>query len=108
MLSIDYIRQNKKKIEESIKNKGCRVDIDKLLRYEEKRKKAIQKIQKLRESRNKLVKQPVDEKIKLQGNRIKKELKVLEERLNNTAKEFDNLLYQIPNLPADDVPFGKD
>ena len=35
------------------------------------------------------------------GERIEKSLKIL-------TKEFDDLMLQVPNIPFDDVPVGKD
>lgn len=109
MLSINYIRDNRQKVIEASKNKGYKeVDIDKLIQLDDQRRELIQKIQKINEEKNLLAKKSVTQQTKQQGKQLKEELKQFEDRLNIKEKEFNALLYQIPNLASDDVPIGKD
>lgn len=104
MLSLDYVRQNKKKVIEGAKNKGYSVNIEKLLALDEKRLKLFQEVQQLREQRNKAAK----DKDTTVGRKVKEDLKKKEDELKKIDQELQPLLYSIPNIPADDVPIGKD
>ncbi len=108
MLSIDFIRQNKEKVITAAKNKGREVDIDGVLQLDDKRKSLIQEIQKVREQRNILAKEKVTDQIKNKGKKLKEDLKKLEDRLKEIEKELEEKLSQIPNVPLDEVPVGKD
>ncbi|QQG44750.1 MAG: serine--tRNA ligase [Candidatus Roizmanbacteria bacterium] len=108
MLSIDYIRNNKEKVIEAAKNKNREVNIEQILAKDDIRKELIHRIQELREERNLLAKQPVDEKHIQRGKDIKNELKYLEQKLDETEKELNTLLSYVPNVPLDEVPVGPD
>jgi len=103
MLDIKFIRENKKDVEEGVKNKGVEVDLKKLLTLDEELRALNIDVQKLREERNKVSKKRDIEK----GKRIKEELDVREEKLKKIEKEINDLLIQLPNLPKKDVKFGK-
>ncbi len=108
MLSLDYIRQNRKKVEEAAKNKNRKIDLDKIIFLDDQKLDLIKKIQSLREQRNKLAKtKPTEETIK-KGKEIKKELGELENKLRDIEKQLEELLSYVPNIPLDEVPVGKD
>ena len=106
MLSLDYIRQNKQKVLSAAKSKNRQVDLDKIISLDDERKDFIQKIQKLREERNLLAKQKVDEKMKTSGKEIKDQLKKLEHSLTETETNLNKLISLVPNVPLDEVPIG--
>lgn len=103
MLDIQFIRENPEKVKKACRSKGynSRV-VDEVLRLNEERKKLIQKVDKLRALRNKLTK---DDREK--GREIKKKLRDIEPQLKRTAADYKELLLRIPNIPAGDVPLGK-
>jgi len=103
MLDIKFIRDNPDKVKEGIAKKQVKIDIDRLLALDEARRGSLQKIESLRAEQNKLGKEDI---VKAQG--IKAEIKSLEPALANTEKELNSLMRQLPNLPLDDVPVGKD
>jgi seryl-tRNA synthetase len=104
MLDINFIKENQEKVKKGIANKNCEVKIiDDVLKIDEKRRDLIGKIEILRAERNKLGKDDIEK-----GKKIKEELKKIEPDLGKTEEELKELLYQLPNLPADDVPEGKD
>lgn len=107
MLSIDYIRENKQKVVDAAKNKNREVDIDSLLKLDDERKDFIHKIQKLREVRNSGSNQKPDAAAIAKGKTIKEELKKLEGQLLDTETKLKQLLLQVPNVPLDQVPVGK-
>jgi len=108
MLSIDYIRENKQKVIDSAKNKNREVDIHAILKLDDERKSVIHKIQKLREERNTKSHQKPDASTIAKGKVIKEELKKLESKLLETEVKLKELLLQVPNVPLDQVPVGKD
>lgn len=108
MLSLDFIRANKSKVIEAAKNKNRKVDIDKILLLDDERRELIQKIQVLREERNKTSHGKPDEKTISRGKEIKEELKKLEEQLTINDQQLTTFLSYIPNIPLPEVPIGKD
>lgn len=108
MISIDLIRKNKDKVIQAAKNKNREVNLDQILEFDDQRRDLIQKIQSLREKRNKLAKNKPDKKIIAEGKKIKKQLSQLEEKLTQVEKKLKDLLSYVPNIPLDEVPIGKD
>lgn len=115
MLSLDYIRNNKEKVIEAAKNKNRQIDIDKILKLDDSRKKIIAVIQTKRQERNKSSKQKMSEltdleknKMRENGKKIKEEIKQKELLLNETETELKKLLSHVPNIPLNEVPLGKD
>ena len=104
MLDIKFIRENSKLVEEKSKQKGFTIDIDKLLKVDQQRRKLIEEVDNLRSKRKKAAKARDEKK----GQQLKKELKEKENNLKKLTEEFYFLIREIPNLPTDDVPFGKD
>lgn len=108
MLPLDFIRANKEKVITAAKNKNRKVDIDKILLLDDERRELIQKIQVLREERNKTSHSKPDEKTIARGKEIKEELKKLEDQLVTNHQSLDTLLSFVPNIPLPEVPVGKD
>lgn len=108
MLSLDFIRANKSKVIEAAKNKNRQIDIDKILLLDDQRRELIQKVQVLREERNKTSHGKPDEKTIARGKQIKEKLKKIEEDLAKIQIELDKLVSFVPNVPLSEVPIGKD
>jgi len=108
MLSLDFIRNNKQKVMDAAKNKNRVIDIEKIISLDDKRRKHISEIQHLREVRNLLSKKNPDESVRAKGKGIKEKLKNLESQLATIEKGLQELLAQVPNVPLDEVPIGKD
>ncbi len=108
MLSLDFIRANKEKVITAAKNKNRKVDIDTILKLDDQRRELIQKIQILREERNKTSHGKPDEKTIARGKKIKEELKKFEETLSVISVQLDKLVSFVPNVPLPEVPVGKD
>ncbi|NTU72642.1 serine--tRNA ligase [Candidatus Roizmanbacteria bacterium] len=108
MLSIDFIRENKQKVVEAIKNKNRVADVDEILRLDDERKEHIQKSQTIREERNRLAKAGFTPENVERGKKLKDELKEIEDKLLITETELNKLLSFVPNVPLNEVPVGKD
>lgn len=104
MLDIELIRDNPDKVKEGVADKQYDPTlVDKVLELDEKRRKLLVGVEKLRAERNKFAKSKDIEG----GKRVKKELQKLEPELKKVEEEYETALEQIPNLPADDAPRGK-
>lgn len=103
MLDIKFIRQNPDKVKEGVRKKGAKVDIDKILALDQKRRKYLQQIESLKAQQNKLGKSEIQ-----QAQALKTQIKKIEPNLEQTERELQGLMLQVPNLPADEVPVGKD
>lgn len=104
MLDINFIRDNQEKVKIGIQKKGYEPKaIDRVLKVDETRRQLLGEIEKWRAARNKLGKGDIE-----QGRKIKEMLQKLEPDLKAVEEELRNLLFEVPNLPADDIPKGKD
>ncbi|MCD6402583.1 serine--tRNA ligase [bacterium] len=114
MLDIKFIRENPDIVKEGCRKKQVKVDIDKILELDKKKREILKEVEKMRSEKNKASK----EIVKLKGKEKKELLKkmreidkeedVLEKKLKETDKKFQALMAKVPNLPFDDVPVGKD
>lgn len=114
MLSIKFIRENPETIKKAVKNRGYEINIDELLTLDEKYRKSLKKVEKLKHERN----QATEEirKLKKQGKDIKKlikdikeipaEIKKLEDKIAKTKEKINSIALTIPNIPNKDVPIG--
>jgi seryl-tRNA synthetase len=105
MLDINFIRENKDIVKKGVADKQFDPSlVDKVLDFDEKRRKLILEVENLRAKRNKIAegKKPSEE-----GKKIKEELKDKEPDLDTLEKEYKELLFRIPNLPSEKSPVGK-
>ena len=102
MLDVKFIRENPEKVKEGIQKKGVKVDIEKILKLDRKRRELIQKIENLKAEKNKL---GANDREK--AKEIKNKIKKIEPELERIEAEFNQLMLELPNLPLDDVPVGK-
>jgi len=105
MLDINFIRENTEKVKKGIENKGYDASlVEKVLELDQKRRELIQKVDTLRAEGNKAAADRNNEK----GKQIKEELQKIDPDLEKIKSEFETVLMQIPNIPGDDSPVGKD
>lgn len=114
MLDIKFIRENPNKVKQSCKNKQVKVDIDRLLKVDKERREIQTELEKIFAQKNKASKEigkakdkKEKQKIISKMQKIDKSGDKLKESLKKIDKEFEILMYQIPNVPLDDVPVGK-
>lgn len=104
MLDIKFIRENPKLVEEKSVLKGYSPNIKKLLEVDKQRRKLIEEVDSLRGQR----KEAAEKRDEQEGTKLKEVLKVKENEMDNINDEFYSLVRQVPNLPKDDVPEGRD
>lgn len=113
MIDIEYLRQNPGKVKDAAVAKGYSdISIEKVIELDDKRKDLQQQADELRAERNQIsdtVKKAAgkpDADLIERGKQLKFELGVVEESYNKNKAELDDLMSQVPNLIADDVPMG--
>lgn len=104
MLDLQFIRENKDKVQKGAESKGVTINIDHILEIDAAARNLSTQVQELRTQRNQAAKDRDIEK----GKEIKEKLDKLEPELTAVEQELKENLLQIPNLPKDDVKVGKD
>ncbi len=103
MLDIKFIRENKAKVQETLKARGTEhIDLDYITKADDERKKLLQDVDSLRAERKKVAEQKNVER----GKQIKEELSQKEEALRQRGEELEGLLLTLPNILNPEVPRG--
>lgn len=114
MLDIKFIRQNPGIVKEGCRKKQVEVDIDRLLEVDKKRRELLQAIEDMSAKKNRaseeIKKASPEEKAKiiLEMQELDQNNDRLDKDIKEAEEEFNKLMLQIPNLPSDEVPTGKD
>jgi len=120
MLQISVIKERKEAIIEAMKKRNFDASelINKAIELDDLRKKTqtqndalLAEMNKLSKDIGQLFKSGEGEKaglLKQKTVQIKEEIKVLSNQLDSAKNDLQEVLYQIPNIPNDLVPFGKD
>jgi len=110
MLDIQFIRDNSDEVREKSKQKGYDVDVEELLRLDERRQGLLAEIDDLREQRNqnaaKMKSGQPDDVLIARGRKIKTELAELEVYYREVQEKYVALLKSVPNMALDFVPVG--
>ncbi|NQU77561.1 serine--tRNA ligase [Candidatus Falkowbacteria bacterium] len=110
MLDINFIREKREEVKKALLKRVGQVELDKVLdkvvQLDDKRKDYIQKVEELKAERNKQSKTKptpeVQKKMKLVGEKIEK----LDKQIEKVEVDLRAGLYDLPNIPADDVVAG--
>jgi seryl-tRNA synthetase len=118
MLDIRLIREKPDFVRERIASRGGgdAAKIDDLLKVDAERRKAETELQQLQSERNRLSKEIGGKKsrgeatkdLEAEVRKIGDQIVDLEQRSASFDEQQRNLLLEIPNLPHESVPFGKD
>lgn len=105
MLDIKLLRENSEKVKQGIASKNVNPSlVDDFLALDSDWRHVVKNIDDLRSEQKKAGEARNIEKAKL----LKDELKAFEGTLKELEEKRNNILLKIPNIPADDVPIGKD
>jgi len=120
MLTLNLIKQDTERVIRGLEKKqfeGARKAIEDVLAVDRKRREAQQKMDSTKAEMGKLSKQigvmmkegrrDEAEAIKESVGQLKTAEKELKEAMENAEQELTNMLYQIPNIPYDEVPEGR-
>ncbi len=118
MLDINYIRNNQDLVKKAATDKQLDADIvDQVLTADKKRRELIKRVENIRQQANQnadKIKQQVQKNDKPNstdvehGKKLKIQLKDIEPELKKIEASFNDLMLQVPNVPADNVPIGLD
>ncbi len=121
MLTLKLISEETERVIKGLEKKhfnGAREAIDKVLEYDKIRRDAQQKSDATKQQANQLAKKigqlmkagdkEAAEQAKDEVANLKAECKAIEEIMEKAQNDLTQLLCQIPNIPNDDVPEGKD
>tara|TARA_B100000073_G_scaffold69293_2_gene51173 strand:+ start:20143 stop:21402 length:1260 start_codon:yes stop_codon:yes gene_type:complete len=113
MINIDLLRTNDNKTIISLTNRNVdKSELDKITKFDAKRRKLIENIDLLRSKRNTTSKELSKMKDKPQNvidemRLLGKDIKEKEKDLSQISEQLNSLLLTIPNIPAKDVPIGE-
>ncbi len=109
MLDINIIRKNPILAKEGCAKKQVKIDIDKILQLDKKKKQSHTKIQLLLTERNRISKKgkEVSDEEKKESRKLREAIKSEEQNFGKFNNELDKLMFKTPNLPFEDVLVGK-
>ncbi len=120
MLDIKLIREKPDFVKQrlALRDESLPLMVDEVLALDKERRLIIKEIEELKAERNKLSKEigilfregkkEEAEKLKEVVSAKKERIECLEKELKEVEERFNNTMLRIPNLPAPDVPVGKD
>ena len=107
MHNIKDIRKDIDNFKNTIKNRNVDIDFDQILNLDEENRKLIQEKEKL-EMEKKSISKSKDETLFEKSKEISNKIDDLSKNQKNVKDQLDQILSNIPNLPLNDVPVGKD
>lgn len=107
MLDIKYIREHIQEVKDNIKNRGLKVDVDKLLELDKKRLNLLSEVEGLRSAKNKPSGKPTAAEL-VELKKVKDKEDKLSTELNKVESEYKSLLFAVPNMTHPNSPIGKD
>ena len=116
MLDLRFIRENAERVRKAAEEKGVKVDVDRLLELDGKRRRKIKAADGLKEKRNR-VSEEIG-KLKKEGKdgseaigemrKVSDEIKALDEEIRSIESKIRDIQVLIPNIPHPSVPVGPD
>lgn len=115
MIAIQKIRDNQSLVEEGISKKGESVNLNEIIKFDSELRNLTKKLNDLQSEQNKKSKEigrlkpenSEDKSIFSDLKNLSNEVKDLESTHRIKSEEFRNMLLEIPNIPHDSVPIGK-
>lgn len=116
MLEIKFLRQNLKDVQKAMEARGAAIDLVSFEKTDAKRRSMLQEIENLRHRRNSVSDQIAELKkagedaqnLVLEMREVSGSIKTLDKTLAEIEKEVSDILLQVPNLPHESVPVGRD
>lgn len=116
MLDSRFVRENIDFINKSMMDRNYTIQFDEFLDFEEQRRSLLKEAEELRNRRNvvseevgKLKKQKQDAAVLIQEMKgVSERIKTLDEKLNSLEEGMDAFLLNVPNIPHQSVPVGRD
>ncbi|MBW2568077.1 MAG: serine--tRNA ligase [Deltaproteobacteria bacterium] len=116
MLEIKFVRQNMSKVQKALLMRGETVDIETFLNYDDERRTVLLEIEELRRRRNLVSQQIANMKkngdntdaLVVEMREVSNKIKDLNKSLSETEEKIYKILMELPNIPHESVPVGKD
>lgn len=118
MLDVKFIRDNTEKCKQRLALRGKNYDeeIDKILSFDDERRRIIGTVEKMKAEQNRVSKMiPIKKKagedvseIMAEMKKISENIKGYDAELSKVQDDLKNILLTVPNVPADKVPEGLD
>ncbi len=115
MFDVELIRQDREAVEDMLRRRNTEAPLDKILSLDDKRLTLVRNINQMREERNRITEtipkcsDAAEKKALIESNReLRQSILELEEELRQTEQELNELLLNMPNMMAPDVPYGED
>jgi seryl-tRNA synthetase len=114
MLDLKFIRENFEIVKDAIKKKRENINIDNFIQLDEKRRKIISEVDRLKHKRNlvsleigKMTKEKKDtNSMKEEMRKVSDKIKEFDLEIQEIEKEIYEILKRIPNVPHSSVPVG--
>ena len=107
MHNLKSIRENPDIFKKKILDRNVDINLKELLELDKKNRETIQKKEKLEQEKKKISKSK-DKTLFEKSKKISNEINLLADNQISIQKKIDEILREIPNIPLDDVPIGKD
>ncbi|MEA1939727.1 MAG: serine--tRNA ligase [Candidatus Caldatribacteriota bacterium] len=116
MLGLKFIRSNPEKVKEALEKRKEKINLDEILEIDQKRRELLLEADALKEKRNtvseeigKLKREKKDAQEKILAMReVSTKIKELDVQIKEIEGETAKILLEIPNIPHESVPVGKD
>ena len=116
MLDLKFIRDNKDVVEQAVKNRNIKCDINKIIDLDSVRRSLLQEAENLKHEKNKVSKEIGVMKARGDDINIKTEymknvsqrIREFNDNLEKVNDQLSKLLYFVPNIPHSSVPIGPD
>jgi seryl-tRNA synthetase len=113
VLDTKLIRDNPEIVREAMEKRGEKAPLDQIMSLDEQRRQLLHEMETLRAQRNEVSKQigkMADKPTKLiaEMRQLGEKVTSLEAEISRVESELNDLLLRLPNIPAADVPVGKD
>lgn len=115
MLDLKFIRSETDAVKEAVENKGEKVDIDRILELDKKRREIIGEVEKLKAEKNTasekiaVLKKKGDDASEMiaEMKTVSARISDLDDELRKVESEIEELMLWVPNIPHKTVPVGK-
>lgn len=116
MLDIKLIRSNPEKVKEALEKRKEKINLDEILELDQRRREVLLEADALKEKRNtvseeigKLKREKKDAREKILAMKeVSTTIKELDAQIKEIEEETAKILLEVPNIPHESVPIGKD
>ncbi|MBI5184268.1 MAG: serine--tRNA ligase [Nitrospinae bacterium] len=116
MLDVRLIQENPEEIEKALQKRGPRISLSGIMEQEKGRKKILAELENLRRERNEASKKTGEAKRKGEDvslinqdmKAVSENIKTLEKDLRDIETDVNNALLELPNIPHESAPEGRD